>query len=230
MILENQLAVGLSPEALFPLLADLERVAPCLPGATITERVDATTFRGRVTVKIGPITVGYEGTATIVEVAPDARRLVMRCEGRDPRGAGSALATIIATVESGPDGGAVGRIQSDVAITGRIAQFGRGVIEDVASRLLTQFAQCVERSIVSGAGPVGPQPPMSGLPPTEPAPAPVREAAVPAPPPSPTGGPRGTAPPAAPPPAAAPGLVGLVARVLWVRLRRLLARTGGSGG
>lgn len=214
MILENQLAVAMAPTDLFPLLQDLERVAPCLPGATVTERVDPTTYRGRVTVKVGPITVAYEGTATVVEVDPAALRLVMRCEGRDPRGAGSAAATITATVEAGATGGSVGLIRSDVAITGRVAQFGRGVIEDVASRLLTQFAQCLERSVAdtAAAATAGPPGPPAAGPAQAPAPAPAPVAA----------------PVAAPAPA--PGMLGLVLRVLWGRIRRALAGGRGPNG
>ncbi|HVA22627.1 MAG TPA: SRPBCC family protein [Candidatus Micrarchaeia archaeon] len=213
MILENHLAVGLSPDALFPLLEDLERVAPCLPGATITERVDPKTYRGRVTVKVGPITVAYEGTATVVEADPAARRLVMRCEGRDPRGAGSAVATITATVEPGADGGALGRIHSDVAITGRIAQFGRGVIEDVATRLLTQFAECLERSFTDAAASTEPSAPAEA-PDRGPIAATAPEVADAVRPAFDS-----RAPVAA---ARTPGILGLLARVLWARVGRLL--------
>ncbi|HUY98309.1 MAG TPA: SRPBCC family protein [Verrucomicrobiae bacterium] len=219
MILENKLAVSLTPEALFPLLQDLERVAPCLPGATITERVDPTTYRGRVTVKVGPITVAYEGTATVVNVDPAAYQLTMRCEGRDPRGAGSASATITATVEAAGTGGAVGLIRSDVSITGRIAQFGRGVIEDVASRILTQFAECLERSVAAEVetGPISADTPAGGLSPVLPRTAESAEA---------PDGPRAVraGSPGAP---ATPGVLGLLMSVLWGRIQRVL-RGGGT--
>ncbi len=151
MLLENTLKIGLPPDQLVPLLEDLERIAPCLPGASITERVDDKTYKGRVTVKVGPVTVRYDGVMTVLEVDRQARRLVMRGEGRDPQGAGTASATITMSVAEDPQGGSIGTIESDVAITGRVAQFGRGLMQDVADRLLTQFASCLQQTL--GAAP-----------------------------------------------------------------------------
>lgn len=197
MLLENTLKLAMPPDQLMPLLEDLERIAPCLPGASITERVDDRTYKGRVTVKVGPVTVRYEGTMTVVEVDPIGRRLVMRGEGRDPQGAGNAAATITMTVVETEQGGSVGTIQSDVAITGRVAQFGRGLMQDVADRLLTQFAQCVESSLVA-----------------EPSDAPAAPEAGAAQPSNAT--PRPT-----PPPQQSVGMFGLLLSVLWKRVRGL---------
>ncbi len=197
MLLENTLKLAMPPDQLMPLLEDLERIAPCLPGASITERVDDRTYKGRVTIKVGPVTVRYEGTMTVVEVDPVGRRLVMRGEGRDPQGAGNAAATITMTVVETEQGGSVGTIQSDVAITGRVAQFGRGLMQDVADRLLTQFAQCVESSLVA-----------------EPSDPPAAPKAGPAQPGNAT--PRPT-----PPPQQSVGMFGLLLSVLWKRVRSL---------
>ncbi|MHB8324211.1 MAG: SRPBCC family protein [Candidatus Dormibacteria bacterium] len=200
MLLENSLKLAMPPDQMMPLLEDLERIAPCLPGATITEKVDDRTYRGRVTIKVGPVTVRYEGTMTVVEIDRVARRLVMRGEGRDPQGAGNAAATITMTVSPTDGGGSPGTIQSDVAITGRVAQFGRGLMQDVADRLLTQFAQCVEHSLeaapASGAGPEedGAAGPATALP-----------------------------QPAQPPPPQSVGMFGLRLSVLWKRLRNLFS-------
>ncbi len=200
MLLENSLKLAMPPDQMMPLLEDLERIAPCLPGATITERVDDRTYRGRVTIKVGPVTVRYEGTMTVVEVDRVARRLVMRGEGRDPQGAGNAAATITMTVSPAEGGGSLGTIRSDVAITGRVAQFGRGLMQDVADRLLTQFAQCVERSLEAtpasgaGAGEDGALRPAATLP-----------------------------PPAQPPQPQSVGMFGLLLNVLWKRLRNLFS-------
>lgn len=198
MLLENTLKLAMPPDQLMPLLEDLERIAPCLPGASITERVDDRTYKGRVTIKVGPVTVRYEGTMIIVEVDPVGRRLVMRGEGRDPQGAGNAAATITMTVTETEQGGSLGTIQSDVAITGRVAQFGRGLMQDVADRLLTQFAQCVESSLVAEpTGPQGTSAAQPGQPPTAPAPRPT------------------------PAPQQSVGMFGLLLSVLWKRLRGL---------
>ncbi|NNM96539.1 MAG: SRPBCC family protein [Candidatus Dormibacteraeota bacterium] len=196
MLLENSLKLGISPDQLLPLLADLERIAPCLPGASITERVDDRTYKGRVVVKVGPVTVRYEGTMTVLEVDPVGRRLVMRGEGRDPHGAGNAAATITMTVTATDDGGSLGTIQSDVAITGRVAQFGRGLMQDVADRLLTQFSQCVEASVTAGS----------------------QETARPSGDSSPGAPAAGTAPGPAP---QSVGMLGILFSVLWRRLRGL---------
>ncbi len=199
MLLENSLKLAMPPDQLMPLLEDLERIAPCLPGASITERVDERTYKGRVTVKVGPVTVSYDGTMTVVEVDHQARRLVMRGEGRDPKGAGNAKATITMTVEDAEGGGSLGRIQSDVAITGRVAQFGRGLMQDVADRLLTQFAQCVESSLKEVAGPAAPA-------------SPGQDDSVPA-------APRPAAAPAEPPRTQSVGMFGILLSVLWKRIR-----------
>ncbi len=202
MLLENSLRIAMPPDQLLPLLEDLERIAPCLPGATITERVDERTYKGRVTVKVGPVTVSYDGTMTVVDVDRQARRLTMRGEGRDPKGAGNAKATITMTVEEGESGGSVGRIQSDVAITGRVAQFGRGLMQDVADRLLTQFADCVEKSLTPVPAP-GPAPELTG---DEPAAA---------------AGPAAPSRPAPAPPPQSVGMLGILLGVLWKRIRAI---------
>ena len=159
MLLQNTLKLPIAPDVLVPLLEDLERIAPCLPGASIQERVDDRTYKGRVTVKVGPVTVKYDGVMTVLEVDRTARRLVMRGEGRDPQGAGNASATITMTVTEDGEGGSVGSIESDVAITGRVAQFGRGLMQDVADRLLSQFATCLEQSLAQESRPEAPEGP-----------------------------------------------------------------------
>ncbi|MDA8393841.1 MAG: SRPBCC family protein [Candidatus Dormibacteraeota bacterium] len=171
MLLHNTLKLPIAPDLLVPLLEDLERIAPCLPGASIQERVDERTYKGRVTVKVGPVTVKYDGVMTVLEVDRAARRLVMRGEGRDPQGAGTASATITMTVIEDGAGGSLGSIESEVAITGRVAQFGRGLMQDVADRLLSQFATCLERTLAQEPSTEAPE----HNPPPQPAP---RESSV----------------------------------------------------
>ena len=204
MLLENSLKLAMPPDQLMPLLEDLERIAPCLPGASITERVDDRTYKGRVTVKVGPVSVSYDGVMTVVEVDREARRLVMRGEGRDPKGAGNAKATITMTVEETEGGGSLGKIQSDVAITGRVAQFGRGLMQDVADRLLTQFAQCVESSLTPAPTPEA----ATAAGPADEATEAVRAAPAAPPPPA----------PARPQPQSV-GMFGILLSVLWKRIR-----------
>ncbi|MGH7642902.1 MAG: SRPBCC family protein [Candidatus Dormibacteria bacterium] len=146
MILDNQFRVSIPPEQLWPLLQDLERIAPCLPGGQITERLDSMTFRGTITIKVGPVVVNYAGSARVLESDPESGRMVVRCEGRETRGPGSANADIAITIAADPLG-SFGQIRSDVTVTGRVAQFGRGMMQEVGDRLLTQFAACVEQRV-----------------------------------------------------------------------------------
>lgn len=172
MILDNQFRVAIPPERLWPLLRDLEGIASCLPGGTITERVDPETYRGTMTIKVGPVTVSYAGTAQVLELDPEAGRMVMRCQGRETRGPGSASADIAIQLAADQDG-SLGTIRSDVAVTGRVAQFGRSMMAEVGDRLLSQFARCVEARMAEA-----PSGPGTGELPTSPSPAPTPAAPV----------------------------------------------------
>lgn len=143
--------MAVPPERLRPWLLDLERIAPCLPGATITERVDSQTYRGTITIRVGPVTVSYAGSARLLEADPESGRMLMRCEGRETRGPGSANADIKIEVVA-DQGGSAGHIRSDIAVTGRVAQFGRGMMAEVGDRILTQFARCLEAQMGAAAG------------------------------------------------------------------------------
>lgn len=147
MLIEDEFRVGVPVEQAWTVLLDIERIAPCLPGAQLQE-IEGDEFRGIVKVKVGPITAQYKGAARMAEVDDAAHRAVIRAEGRDTRGQGNASATITAELSPEDDGTRV-RIESDVTITGKVAQFGRGVIADVSSRLLGQFVENLERDVLS---------------------------------------------------------------------------------
>jgi carbon monoxide dehydrogenase subunit G len=147
MDINNEFRVATSPERAWSVLTDLERIAPCLPGAELQE-VEGDEYRGVVKIKVGPITAQYKGKATFVERDDAARRAVLKAEGRDTRGQGNASATITATIE--PEGDAtVVRVSTDLHITGKVAQFGRGVLADVSSKLMQQFADNLQRDVLS---------------------------------------------------------------------------------
>jgi carbon monoxide dehydrogenase subunit G len=148
MLIEDEFRVNVPVEEAWTVLLDLERIAPCMPGAQLQE-VEGDEFRGTVKVKVGPITAQYKGAARFTEVDEAARRAVIRAEGRDTRGQGNASATITAELTPETDGTKV-RIESDVTITGKVAQFGRGVIADVSTKLLGQFVENLERDVLSG--------------------------------------------------------------------------------
>ena len=147
MKLENEFRVDVPVEEAWPVLLDVERIAPCMPGAQLQE-VEGDEFRGIVKVKVGPITAQYKGVARIAESDDANHRAVIRAEGRDTRGQGNASATATAVLQPDGDGTRVS-IDSDVTITGKVAQFGRGVIADVSAKLLDQFVACLEREVLS---------------------------------------------------------------------------------
>jgi carbon monoxide dehydrogenase subunit G len=148
MELSNEFRVPLPVGDAWALLTDVERIAPCMPGAQL-EEIEGDEYRGVVKVKVGPITAQYKGKATFVEKDDAAHRAVLRAEGRDTRGQGNANATVTATLASDGDGTAV-KVVTDLTVTGRVAQFGRGVMADVSAKLLGQFVDCLEKNVLSG--------------------------------------------------------------------------------
>jgi uncharacterized protein len=148
MELTNEFRVGASPDEAWALLTDLERIAPCMPGAELQE-VDGDDYKGIVKVKVGPITAQYKGVARFVERDDAAHRAVLRAEGRETRGQGNASATI--TAQLTPDGeGTKVSVVTDLTIAGRVAQFGRGILADVSTKLLGQFADCLGNKLDGG--------------------------------------------------------------------------------
>ncbi|MEU8108525.1 SRPBCC family protein [Nonomuraea muscovyensis] len=162
MILDNEITVPASPDEVFALISDVERVVTCLPGAALDGR-DGDAYRGGVTVKVGPITAAYTGTVRFLEV--DAERRLLRLQGRgaDTHGGGDAEAEVVLTVEEAPAGSLL-RVRTDLLIRGKIVQFGKGAIATVSGRLLQQFAANLAALIDSGgvtasaASPAAPSP------------------------------------------------------------------------
>jgi carbon monoxide dehydrogenase subunit G len=154
--LTHSFTVDRSVDRTWKVVTDLRRVAPCLPGAALLGS-DGDEYRGAVTVKVGPITARYEGVARFVERDDAAHRAVIRAEGRDVRGQGSASATI--DVRLRPYGtGTVVTVDTDLALAGRVAQFGRGVVADVSGKLVRQFAERLEAEVAT-AEPAAPTAP-----------------------------------------------------------------------
>ncbi|WP_433802574.1 SRPBCC family protein [Actinomycetospora sp. CA-084318] len=149
MILDNHLAVPAAPDDVFALLNDVERVAGCLPGATLEGR-DGDAYRGRVKVKVGPISAAYAGTLRFTEVVPDQRTLRLSARASDAHGAGDAEADVVLSVAEA-DGGSTLDLHTDLLVRGKIAQFGKGAITTVSSRLLDQFARNLAGELADGA-------------------------------------------------------------------------------
>ena len=206
MQLENSFQVGAPPDRVFDFLLDVNRVVGCVPGAELAEVVDPTTFKGKVKIKVGPITVAYNGTARIADRDDTNRSASLIAEGRETTGPGSARANAKMSVE--PDGaGSTVKIVTEYNVAGRVAQFGRGVMEDVSRRIVNDMAACIKSNLEAA------------------------ETAAQAPPQP--AGPGAAATPTAPSATAATvasakpvNAFGLLFSVLWARLKRLFG--GGS--
>lgn len=148
MQLEHEFTVPVPVEQAWDVLLDVERLAPCMPGAVLDE-VRGDEFDGRVKVKVGPITVTYGGTAVFLEKDVEGRRLVIKATGKEAKGAGTAAATITAVLKEAGDETQVS-VSTDLAITGRPAQFGRGVMVDVSNKILQKFVECLSTQITGG--------------------------------------------------------------------------------
>jgi carbon monoxide dehydrogenase subunit G len=148
MKLEQSFEVDAPLETVWAALIDVQRVAPCLPGAQLTEATDDGTYHGTFSVKIGPATASYRGQMQMEEVDEAAHKVTMRASGTDKRGQGGVKATMLSTLTEQPGGGTRVEVVTDMAITGRLASFSRGgMIQDVSNRLLGEFAACLGSSL-----------------------------------------------------------------------------------
>jgi carbon monoxide dehydrogenase subunit G len=147
MKLEHSFEVAAPLDRVWEALIDVQRVAPCLPGAEITEAGEDGSYSGTFSVRLGPTTAAYRGELAMEEVDAAAHRAVMRASGQDKRGQGSAKATIVSTMRE-EAGTTTVEVETDFTITGRLARFGRGgMIQDVSNRLLRDFSECLQKTI-----------------------------------------------------------------------------------
>jgi carbon monoxide dehydrogenase subunit G len=196
MDLEHSFTVPVGVDAAWSEFQDIASVAECFPGATVTE-VEGDSFTGSVKVKLGPIALTYNGSGTFTEKDASAHRFVVDAKGKDRRGNGTAGATVTLTMAADGDSTDV-HVRTDLSITGKPAQFGRGVMQDVSDKLLGQFVACLEQRLGTSAGPE-----------QSPAPDPVEPTAAIAPVAEPeTAVPPTPVAPATPPPAATPRAAG----------------------
>ncbi|MER5940579.1 SRPBCC family protein [Streptomyces sp. NPDC001928] len=164
MELHHEFTVPVPVDEAWRTLLDIERVAPCMPGASV-EEYDGKTVTGAVKVKVGPITVTYKGTAVFEDQDETAHRMVLVASGRETHGQGTARATMTGTLSEHDDGTAVS-VRTDLTVTGRPAQFGRGVMAEVGNRLVGQFAACLSERLAEpaiGAAVVGEDEPQEPL-------------------------------------------------------------------
>jgi carbon monoxide dehydrogenase subunit G len=151
IVIENEFTVAASPDDTYALMTDVERVAPCIPGASITGRRDDGAYDALVTMKMGPISLTYKGIIEIIEQDDAARTAVMRAKATEAKGQGTAQATLTMDIGDAGGGSTTVKVGSDILVTGRVAQMGRGIMTDVAGKMIGEMAKAMEATLVAGA-------------------------------------------------------------------------------
>lgn len=207
MQIENTFTVPVPVDQAWAVLLDVERVAPCMPGATL-DSVEGDKFSGRVKAKVGPINLTYKGHAEFTSRDAGSHTATLRARGRDSHGQGTAAATVTMTLV---DEGARTRVDmvTDLDITGRPAQLGRGVMTDVGNKIIGMFADALSQQIAGGG--------LGTLIPTQASPPEVTEATAPSPPPASEGRPDHGVPDAI-------NVLGLAGGSIMARIRTAVAR------
>jgi carbon monoxide dehydrogenase subunit G len=147
MLIENEFTVGAPVEELWAFLLDVERIAPCMPGAELTDVVDDTTWKGRVNVKFGPVALSFAGTVTIRERDDSTHRIVLAANGMEQRGKGAANASVTSWLEPGEADTTTVKMQADITLSGSVAQLSRGLLPEVSKKLTQEFADCLEHNM-----------------------------------------------------------------------------------
>jgi uncharacterized protein len=149
VLIENEFQVPTPADQLWDHLLDVQRIAPCMPGAELTEVVDERRWKGRLKMKLGPVAMAFVGTVTMEERDDDARRVVLKAQGMESKGKGAATATVTSWLEPG-DGVTTVKMQADISLSGFVAQVSRGMLPDVSAKLTRQFADCLQAGMTSG--------------------------------------------------------------------------------
>jgi carbon monoxide dehydrogenase subunit G len=152
--LDNSFTVPVPPDVAWAVLLDVARIAPCMPGATVDE-VDGDVVNGRIKVKVGPVSLTYKGTATFTERNEEARKVSVEASGKETRGAGTASAVVTASLSPAEDDGTVVTMHTTMNVTGRPAQFGRGVMAEVSGKLVEKFAENLAVQLTGNGGAPG---------------------------------------------------------------------------
>ena len=155
MDLNHEFTVNVPVEEAWAILTDLERIAPCLPGAQLTE-VEGDTYRGQVKIKVGPILAQFKGQASFMSRDDVAHKASLKGEGRDTTGKGNASAIITAELTSVNPSSTKCTVHTDLSISGKVAQFGRGALADVSDKLLAQFSENLNQLISAAPAPSAP--------------------------------------------------------------------------
>jgi carbon monoxide dehydrogenase subunit G len=153
--IENDFTVQAPIDRVWAFLLDVEKVAPCMPGAELTEVVDDRTWKGKTNVKVGPVSLSFAGTVVMEERDDVAHRCKLAAKGMEQRGKGAASAAVVSHLEE-VDGATKVSMETDLTITGAVAQYGRGMMQDISQRLTREFAQCLEANILAGEASAAP--------------------------------------------------------------------------
>ncbi len=158
MLIENAFSVNAPADDLWSFLLDVERIAPCMPGAELTEVIDERNWKGRVHVKVGPVAMSFAGTVSMESRDDEAHRVVLRAKGTEQKGKGAADASVTSWLEPGPGADQTTvKMQAEVTLVGTAAQMSRGLLPEISKKLTQQFADCLEAAMAAqGAAPAAP--------------------------------------------------------------------------
>jgi carbon monoxide dehydrogenase subunit G len=146
MLIENAFTVPADPDRVWNILLDVERIAPCMPGAEITEQVDDRNWKGRVNVRFGPVSLAFAGAVEMTERDDQARRVVLSARGMEQKGKGAATASVTSWLE-GDGGSTTVKMEADITLTGPVAQLSRGLLPEVSKKLTAEFANCLAETM-----------------------------------------------------------------------------------
>lgn len=147
MLIENEFTVATPIDELWAYLLDVERIAPCMPGAELTETIDERSWKGKVNMKFGPVSLAFAGTVEMTERDDEAHRAVLRAKGMEAKGKGAANATVTSWLEPATEGRTTVKMKADITLTGAAAQLSRGLMPEISKKLTQQFADCLEATM-----------------------------------------------------------------------------------
>jgi carbon monoxide dehydrogenase subunit G len=164
VLIENEFTASAPVDELWAFLLDVQRIAPCMPGAELTEVVDDRNWKGRMTMKFGPVGMAFAGTVTMQERDDAAHRVVLSAKGTEQKGKGAASASVTSWLEPRDDGSSLVKMQADISLTGAVAQLSRGLLPEVSKKLTQQFADCLEQTLAASQAPTASAPVASNAP------------------------------------------------------------------
>jgi carbon monoxide dehydrogenase subunit G len=152
MLIQNEFTVTRPAEEVWAYLLDVEKVAPCMPGAELTETVDDRNWKGKLNMAFGPVKLSFAGTVAMQERDDDAHRVVLAAKGMEQKGKGSATASVTSWLEPGEAGATTVKMEADITLTGAAAQLSRGLLPEISKKLTQQFADCLHASMDAEPG------------------------------------------------------------------------------